>query len=66
MVTFIGTGKARSLLKAGVSVLDVLPATSFAQEHIAGSVNLPLAEIGSAPARLDPARPLVVYCYDHQ
>jgi CBS domain-containing protein len=36
------------------------------QEHIAGAVNVPLAELDRAGELLDPGRPVVVYCYDHE
>jgi len=49
-----------------VQLVDVLPAETFRQEHLPGAVNVPLAEIESAPDKLDPTRPVVVYCFDYQ
>lgn len=66
MVTSVSTAEARARREAGVLFVDVLPPSSFASEHIAGAVNVPLADLTSAPAGLDPQAPLVVYCYDHQ
>ena len=66
MPKIVSTDSARALLADGVRFLDVLPPAAFAQEHIEGAVNLPLAEVDDAPARFDPDEPVVVYCFDHQ
>ncbi len=65
MPTSIDTTRVRALLAQGAQLVDVLPAETFLQEHIPEAINLPLAEIDSAPERLDPARPVVVYCFDY-
>lgn len=62
----VTTTAARALRAEGVRFVDVLPPTAFAEEHIAGAVNLPLAEINEAPTRFEPVEPIVVYCFDHQ
>jgi rhodanese-related sulfurtransferase len=62
----ITTTAARALMSDGVRFIDVLPSTAFAEERIAGAVNLPLAEINEAPARFALDEPIVVYCFDHQ
>jgi rhodanese-related sulfurtransferase len=62
----VTTTAARALRSAGVRFVDVLPPTAFAEERIAGAVNVPLAEINEAPARFDLDEPIVVYCFDHQ
>ena len=62
----VTTAEARALQSNGVPFVDVLPPGSFADEHIDGAVNLPLADINDAPVRLDPAEPVLVYCFDHQ
>jgi ArsR family transcriptional regulator len=50
-------------LRAGlVTVLDVRPADEFRLGHIPGAVNLPLAELESRLAELDPAQEIVAYC----
>jgi len=58
--------EARRLVESGAQLVDVLPAATFAREHLPGAVNIPLAEINSAPERLDRHRPVVAYCYDYQ
>jgi rhodanese-related sulfurtransferase len=62
----VSVDEAKALLADGVQFVDVLPAETYLREHLPGAVNLPLADIDTAPERLDPDRPVVVYCYDHQ
>jgi rhodanese-related sulfurtransferase len=62
----VTTTAVRALMSDGVRFVDVLPASAYAEERIAGSVNVPLAEINKAPARFDLDEPIVVYCFDHQ
>lgn len=55
------------LLAAGAQLVDVLPADEYTAEHIAGAVSLPLKELTrKTAARLDPTRPVIVYCWDYQ
>ena len=54
-------------LAAGAQLVDVLPAEEYAAEHIAGAISLPLKELNRETAgRLDPRRPVIVYCWDYQ
>jgi rhodanese-related sulfurtransferase len=66
MTRSVDTEEVRRLLAAGAQLVDVLPAETFRQEHLPGAVNVPLAEIDTAPERLDPVRPVIAYCYDYQ
>jgi rhodanese-related sulfurtransferase len=45
-------------------IVDVLPASAYAEAHIAGAVNLPLAEIRdrACSALPDTEREIAVYC----
>jgi len=45
-----------------VTVLDVRPADEFAAGHLPGAVNIPLSELDSRVAELDPAQDIVAYC----
>lgn len=57
----------RRLLDApgGAQLVEVLPADEYAEMHLPGAVNIPLKTLAAAAlARLDPARPTVVYCWD--
>jgi rhodanese-related sulfurtransferase len=45
--------------------VDVLPAAEYADEHLPGAISLPLKQLdATTAARLDPARPVIVYCWD--
>jgi rhodanese-related sulfurtransferase len=59
--------EVRRLQEQGAQVVEVLPAEDYEWQHLAGAVNLPLKELDAASARrLDPSRPVVVYCNDFQ
>jgi rhodanese-related sulfurtransferase len=56
----------RSLLAAGAQLVEVLPDEEYASEHLPGAINIPLKALDrEAAARLDPARPVIVYCWNH-
>jgi rhodanese-related sulfurtransferase len=57
------------LVEQGAQLIEVLPPSAYSREHLPGAVNIPLADLtGATIARegLDPGRPTVVYCYDHE
>jgi rhodanese-related sulfurtransferase len=62
----VDTERCKELVEAGVQLVDVLPPKAYLEDHLPGAVSLPLGDIASAPERLDPARPVAVYCYDYQ
>jgi rhodanese-related sulfurtransferase len=46
-------------------VVEVLPVEEYEEEHLPGAINIPLRGIdGEARQRLDPRRPVIVYCWD--
>jgi rhodanese-related sulfurtransferase/DNA-binding transcriptional ArsR family regulator len=45
-----------------VTVLDVRPADEYAAGHVPGAINIPLSELESRIAELDPVREVVAYC----
>ena len=46
---------------------EVLPADEYDDEHLPGAINIPLKLLDANTAgQLDPARPVIVYCYDYQ
>lgn len=45
-----------------VTVLDVRPSDEFAMGHLPGAVNIPLAELETRLAELDPRQEIVAYC----
>lgn len=56
--------EVQTLMKKGAQVVEVLPAEEFEEEHLPEATNLPLRGIEEARERLDPNRPVVVYCWD--
>jgi rhodanese-related sulfurtransferase len=68
LVRPIETAEVRRLLEADAQVVEVLPEDAFRQEHLPGAVNIPMAELTEERALsvLDPALPIITYCYDHE
>jgi rhodanese-related sulfurtransferase len=57
--------RARDLIASGVTVVDVLPASVFEQEHLPGAMNVPLESFDPEQlANLDRTAPVVIYCFD--
>jgi rhodanese-related sulfurtransferase len=57
----------RLIAEENAQLVEVLPATDYAKEHITGAINIPLKELDQrAPRELDRERPVVVYCNDYQ
>jgi rhodanese-related sulfurtransferase len=55
----------RQLMEEGAQIAEVLPAAEYAQDHLPGAISLPLRRLeGEARTTLDPAHPVVVYCWD--
>ncbi|HEX9376266.1 MAG TPA: rhodanese-like domain-containing protein [Actinomycetota bacterium] len=65
MPSEIGRDAVRRLLDRGAQLVEVLPVEEFEEDHLPGAIGIPLREIDAeARKRLDPARPVVVYCWD--
>jgi rhodanese-related sulfurtransferase len=55
----------RLLAEDDAQLVEVLPHREYDEEHLPGAINIPLARIGGeATSRLDPRRPVIVYCWD--
>ncbi len=55
----------RRLLEEGAQLVEVLPANEYEEDHLPGAINLPLRRLEEqAQDRLDPSRPVIVYCWD--
>jgi rhodanese-related sulfurtransferase/DNA-binding transcriptional ArsR family regulator len=48
-----------------VTVLDVRPSDEFELGHVRGAVNIPLRELETRLAELDPAQEIIAYCRSH-
>ena len=65
MPTPIDLSRLQELRARGAQLVEVLPPAEYAAEHLPGAVNLPLKQLdATTAARLDPGRPVVVYCWD--
>jgi rhodanese-related sulfurtransferase len=61
----IGRAELQVLVEKGAQLVEVLPRAEYDEDHLPGAINLPLRKIETeARTRLDPARPVVVYCWD--
>jgi rhodanese-related sulfurtransferase len=56
----------RDLLeREDVQLLEVLPESEYAEEHLPGAVNIPLKSLsGDAVRELDKSASTIVYCWD--
>jgi rhodanese-related sulfurtransferase len=53
------------LMKEGAQLVEVLPKEEYDEEHLPGAISIPLRNIDQqARDRLDPERPVIVYCWD--
>ena len=58
---------ARLLREEQAQLVEFLPAGEYDDEHLPGAINIPLKLLDANTAgQLDPARPVIVYCYDYQ
>ena len=57
--------EVQELLGRGAQLVEVLPANEYREDHLPGAINVPLRQL-EAQARdvLNPARPVIVYCWD--
>ena len=54
------------LLARGATLVEVLPAEEYAEEHIAGAMNIPLKELRREADGIARSDPIVVYCHDSE
>lgn len=55
----------RALVTDGAQLVEVLARPEFDAEHLPKALHLPLKELDARAAEiLDPARPIIVYCWD--
>ena len=61
----VDRNEVQRLLSEGAQLVEVLPREEFEEEHLPGAINLPLRKVETdARDRLDPNRPVIVYCWD--
>ena len=57
--------EVRRLMREGAKVVEVLPRNEFEEDHLPGAISLPLRNLETeAKEKLDPLRPVLVYCWD--
>lgn len=57
--------EVQRLIDAGAQVLDVLELAEYRESHLPGAIHIHLRRLRQqAKEKLDPERPVVVYCYD--
>ncbi len=67
MPTAIDRPEVQRMLAAGAQLLDVLAADEYAEEHILGALNVPLAGLREdTTAHLDRGKLIIVYCHDRE
>ena len=65
MTSAIDAHRLRELAATGAQLVEVLPKAEYDEEHLPGAINIPLKSLDATSARrLDPARAVVVYCWD--
>jgi hypothetical protein len=65
MPTKIDLARLRGLLEGHAQLVEVLPPDAYAEEHLPGAINIPIKTLdATTTARLDRARPVIVYCSD--
>lgn len=65
MPTDVRIDELDELLAGGAQLVEVLPQEEYVEEHLPGTVNIPLRNMSTAGvAVLDRGRPVVVYCWD--
>jgi rhodanese-related sulfurtransferase len=65
MATPVTAERVNELAGRGAQLLEVLPRGEYEEQHLPGAVNIPLKQLDAgAVASLDPAAPVVVYCWD--
>ena len=65
MVTKITREEVQRMVARGATVVDPLPEEEYAEEHLAGAINIPLKKLSAATtAQLAQDQDLIVYCFD--
>lgn len=55
----------RLIEQEGAQVAEVLPKSEYEEFHLPGAIHMPLRKLeAEARSILDPARPVIVYCWD--
>jgi rhodanese-related sulfurtransferase len=67
MPTAITRDEMRALVAREAQLVDVLLPNEYAEEHLAGAINIPLKTLDAAStAQLHKDKAVIVYCHDLQ
>ena len=67
MPTPIDREQVQKLTAAGAQLVEVMPPEEYEDEHLPDAINIPLKTLDAVTTRkLEPQRPVIVYCYDYQ
>jgi len=65
MVERVDATTAKAMIESGVTVIDVLPASVYREEHLPDARSVPLDTFQPSDAsQFDRTAPLLVYCFD--
>ncbi len=65
MATKITRDDVQRMLTEGAQLVDPLPEAEYAEEHLAGAINVPLRKLNrETTAHLRKGQPVIVYCFD--
>ena len=65
MPTIIDREQVMAMVAEGAQLVEVLDRDEYAEEHLRGASNLPLAELrADTAAAFERDRPIIVYCHD--
>ncbi|MFQ6019189.1 MAG: rhodanese-like domain-containing protein [Dehalococcoidia bacterium] len=65
MPTKVTREDVQSMIGEGAQLFDPLPESEYADEHIAGAINVPLRKLNrETTSHLRKDQPLIVYCFD--
>jgi rhodanese-related sulfurtransferase len=64
-VRTVDVDELRRLLERRAQLVEVLPRDEYEEMHLPGAIHISLKELDAETAKqLDPARAVVVYCWD--
>jgi rhodanese-related sulfurtransferase len=59
--------EVQTLVHNGAQLVEVLGARQYAEAHLPGAINIPLAQLDrKSAASLTYERPVILYCHDFQ
>jgi rhodanese-related sulfurtransferase len=61
----VNVERAQRLLRRRTQLVDVLPSSVYAEEHLPGAINVPLETLDETKVeQLERERAVLIYCFD--